>query len=131
MLFLILFYFQASLCLLLLELSLDLTLEIVDVELLRKTLLLANFERLGVKIFMDTICLSKCLMYLEILVSERIDAPRDNPHLIFVKPQIFNAVCILQDSLGLSDQHLQRHMLVFCKIYTQLLKLLEDPLPVV
>lgn len=80
---------------------------------------------------MDTVGFSKCLMYFEVFVSERIDPSRNNAHLILIKPQILHTIGIPKYSLCFSNQHLQRHALIFCNLNTQLLKLFKNSVPVI
>ncbi len=110
------------------KLFLYLRLQILHADFLGAMSLLAGFEGFGVEIFMYGVNFVMILFDFEMLVSEWVDSSADDAHLVFIQPQIFDAVCVFHDFLHSDCQLLQGKMAVLRNIDVQLLQLFENAL---
>jgi len=106
----VLFIFAFLLAAILFELFLYLRLQILHVDFLGAMSLLAGFEGFGVEIFMYGVNFVMIFFDFEMLVSEWVDSSADDAHLVFIEPQIFDAVSIFHDFFHSDCQLLQGKM---------------------
>lgn len=62
---------------------------------------LASFEWFWVEVLMNGVYFSIIVIYLELLVAERVDSSTDDAHLVLIEAKVLNAVCVLHYFLHL------------------------------
>ena len=56
---------------------------------------LAGFEGFGVEVFMNGVYFCIIIVYLELLIAERVDSSADDAHLVLIEAEILDAVGVL------------------------------------